>query len=92
MLWRLSFHELAWAVQAPLYAAMLFLAPRHAPIYALAIVAYIIVVIVATWPRFPQMTVPQFLSRMQNLSQTNISKDEPEENGLMENGNESSQA
>ena len=92
MLWRFRSQELAWAVQAPPYAAMLFIALLHAPINGLAMVAYLVVVIVATWPRFPQMTVPQFLSAMQNLSKTKISQEEPQENVIVENGNESSQA
>ena len=92
LLWRVRSQELAWAVQAPPYAAMLFIALRHAPIYGLAIVAYLIVVIIATWPRFPQVTLPQFLSGMQNMSKTIISQEEPQENEIVENGNESSQA
>ena len=92
MLWRFRSQELAWVVQAPPYAAMLFIALGYAPSYGLAMVAYLVVVIVATWPRFPQMTVPQFLSAMQNLSKAKISQEEPQENVIVENGNESSQA
>jgi hypothetical protein len=73
LLWRFRSQELGWAVQAPPYAAMLFIRLRHAPIYGLAIVAYLILVIIATWPRFPQVTVPQFLSGMRNLSKTKFS-------------------
>ncbi len=87
MLWLFRSQELAWAVQAPPYAAMMFIALRHAPIYGLAIVAYLIVIIIATWPRFPQVTLPQFLSGIRNLSKTKFSKEEP-----LENGNKSSQA
>ncbi len=87
LLWRVRSQELAWAVQAPPYAAMLFIALRYAPIHGLAIVAYLLVVIIATWPRFPQVTVPQFLSGMRNLSKTKFTQEEPQENG-----NESSHA
>jgi phosphatidylglycerophosphate synthase len=92
MLWRVRSQEMAWVVQAPPYAAMLFIALRYAPIYGLAIVAYLLVVIITTWPRFPQVTVPQFLSGLRNLSKTKTSQEEPQENGFVENGNESSQA
>ena len=91
LLWRFRSQELAWVVQSPPYAAMLFIALRYAPIYGLAIVAYLIVVLITTWPRFLQVTVPQFLSGMQNLSKTKILQEEPQENGFVENGNESSQ-
>lgn len=91
MLWRFRSIELAWAVQAPPYAAMLFIALLNAPIYGLAMVAYLVMVLVATWPRFPQVTLPQFFSGMQNLSKTEISQEEPQENAIIEDGNKSSQ-
>jgi phosphatidylglycerophosphate synthase len=89
MLWRFRSPELAWAVQAPPYAAMIFIALRFAPIYGFAMVAYLIAVLIATWPRFPQVTLPQFLSGIQNLSKTEISQEEPQENTIVENGNQS---
>jgi hypothetical protein len=52
-------------------------------------VAYLIAVLIATWPRFPQVTLPQFLSGIQNLSKTEISQEEPQENTIVENGNQS---
>jgi phosphatidylglycerophosphate synthase len=81
LIWRFRSLELAWAVQAPPYAAILFLTLYNAPIYGFVMVAYLVAVLIATWPRFTQVTVPQFLSGMQNMSKTEISNEEPQENG-----------
>jgi cardiolipin synthase len=92
LLWRFRSQELAWAVQAPPYCAILYIALRYAPAYGLAMVTYLIAVLIATWPRFPRVTLPQFFSGMQNLPKTEISQEELQEKTLIENSNNSSHA
>lgn len=91
LLWRFRSLELAWVVQAPPYAAMLFFALFYAPIYGFMMVAYLAAVLIATWPRFTQVTLPQFFSGMKNLSKTEISHEEPQDQTIIEDGNKSSQ-
>ncbi|UCC61700.1 MAG: CDP-alcohol phosphatidyltransferase family protein [Anaerolineae bacterium] len=67
MLWYFWSPQLGWAVQAPPYAGMIYTALRNAPRYGLMLVAYVALLIVATWPRFPRVMVPQFLEGMRNL-------------------------
>ena len=81
--------HLAWAVQAPPYAGMIYAALRDAPRYGLMIVGYIALVLVATWPRFPQTVVPQFLEGMRNLGKSRAADRaaQPEPESCVENGN-----
>jgi phosphatidylglycerophosphate synthase len=92
LLWRFRSQELAWAVQAPPYGAMLYFSLCYAPAYGFAMVAYLIVVLIGTWPRFPRVTLPQFFSGIQNLPNTEIPPEKPQENTLIENSNNSSHA
>ena len=48
--------------QAPIYAWFIFVMFQHAPIYGWMIVIFLLFAIGFTWPRFPQETVPGFLS------------------------------
>jgi cardiolipin synthase len=64
---RLGSDQLAWAVQALPYGAMIWTSWRTAPEYGLLLVAWIGLVIVATWPRFPRQTVPEFLNGVRGL-------------------------
>ena len=59
--------ELGWAVQAPPYGAILYLALRYTPLHGTLALAYIGFVLIATWPRFPRQTLPQFLEGMKAL-------------------------
>ena len=92
VLWRYRSLELAWAVQAPPYGGMLYIALCHAPIYGLLMLAYLVIILVATWPRFPQVTLPQFFSAMRSLQKTEISPEPSQEETPLENSNKSSQA
>ena len=60
--------HLAWGLQALPYGAMIWTARRIAPAYGLLLVAWIGLVLVVTWPRFPHRILPEFLNGMQNLS------------------------
>jgi len=59
--------HLGWAVQAPPYAVMLYVAVRGAPLHGWIAVAWIVLTVIVTWPRFPRETVPAFLQGMRNL-------------------------
>ena len=61
LLWHFRSLHLAWAVQAPPYAGMLYAALRDAPRYGLIALGYLVLVVVATWLHFPQVVVPHFL-------------------------------
>ena len=59
--------HLAWAVQAPPYAGIIYVALRDARGYGLIAAGYVVLIIAATWPRFPQVMVPQFLAGLREL-------------------------
>jgi hypothetical protein len=46
---------------------MIWTAWRTVPTYGLLLVTWIGFVLVATWPRFPQQTLPEFLGGMRDL-------------------------
>ena len=59
--------HLGWAVQAPPYGVMLYVALRDATLHGVIAVAWIILTVIVTWPRFPKETVPAFLRGMRSL-------------------------
>ena len=81
--------HLAWAVQAPPYAGIIYVALRDAQNYGLIAVGYVALIIAATWPRFPQVMVPQFLAGMRELGKLSDGEmtTPGEETIAMENGN-----
>lgn len=89
LLWHFRSLHLGWAVQAPPYAGMFYAALRDAPRYGLMAIGYVALVVVATWPRFPKVVVPQFLEGMRNLGRRKVADEEAraEQNGYLENGN-----
>jgi hypothetical protein len=54
--------------QTPIYLWFLYIAMRDAPQAGWAIIAFIIIVVAFTWPRFPEVVIPGFLEgiRKQN--------------------------
>lgn len=66
-LWRFGSAHLAWGVQALPYGAMIWTAWRTVPAYGFLLVAWIVLVVVTTWPRFPRQTLPGFLDGMRDL-------------------------
>jgi phosphatidylglycerophosphate synthase len=66
-LWRFGSDQLAWGLQALPYGAVIWTSWRVAPLYGLLLVAWIGLVVVATWPRFPRQTVPDFLNGVRGL-------------------------
>jgi hypothetical protein len=66
-LWHFGSVQLAWALQALPYGAMILIAWRVVPFYGGLLVAWIGLVLVVTWPRFPQQILPAFLDGMHDL-------------------------
>ena len=66
-LWHFGSIHTAWGVQALPYGTMIWTAWRTVPTYGSLLAAWIGFVLVATWPRFPQQTLPEFLGGMHDL-------------------------
>jgi hypothetical protein len=69
MLWGLGFwrhggvpRSYGMLFQTPIYAWFLYVALRDAPGTGWVLPAFIVIIIVLTWPRFPQMVIPGFLN------------------------------
>jgi cardiolipin synthase len=67
LLWITRSGAVGMAVQALPYGLMLYLAMRHAPLVGSVAIAYLLSVVIVTWPRFPKQTVPSFLRGMRDL-------------------------
>jgi phosphatidylglycerophosphate synthase len=67
LIWRFRSRALAMAAQAPIYAIMLYVALRDAPTYGALAVGWILLAVIATWPRFPRTVIPDFLQGMRKL-------------------------
>jgi cardiolipin synthase len=68
-LWHFGSAPLAWGLQAMPYGTMIWTAWRVAPPYGLLLALWVIVALVATWPRFPQQILPDFIRGMRGLLQ-----------------------
>jgi len=66
-LWHFGSAHLAWGLQALPYGSMIWSAWRMVPPYGMLLVGWIGLVVIATWPRFPRQTVPEFLQGMRSL-------------------------
>lgn len=53
--------------QAPIYGWFVFVALKESPQIGLWIVAWIILAIILTWPKFPKVIVPDFLSDLREV-------------------------
>jgi cardiolipin synthase len=67
LLWFFRSVHLAWGLQVPSYGKMLLVALQEAPLYGVLAVGWIGLTVVATWPRFPRETAPQFWGGMREL-------------------------
>jgi hypothetical protein len=54
--------------QTPIYGLFIYLALRDAPQTGWLILAFIVIVIILTWPRFPNEVVPDFLSQIRRYN------------------------
>lgn len=59
--------SLGMVYQAPIYGWFIWTALRHAPIYGLSMMVWIILVVIITWPRFAKEVVPGFLQGFQAI-------------------------
>lgn len=66
-LWQYGAAPVAWGLQALPYGVMTWTALRLVPHCGLLLVTWVGLVVVATWPRFPQRILPEFLSGIRNL-------------------------
>ena len=75
LLWFLLFallgipRSLGMLAQAPVYAWFVVTAVRYAPLVGWSLVAWILIALVVTWPRFPREIVPGFLDGLRSLVQ-----------------------
>ena len=67
MLWHYGSAPLAWGLQALPYAAMIWVSVQRVPPYGLLLLTFTGLVVVLTWPRFPQRVLPEFLSGIRDL-------------------------
>jgi hypothetical protein len=59
--------------QAPIYAWFILVAVREGPFIGLWLLVWIFVAIIATWPRFPDETIPEFLDGMEKIGKSRAS-------------------
>ena len=59
--------SLGMLFQAPIYGVFIWVSLQEHFYPAYLMLVYIAVVVIATWPRFPQEVVPGFLSGMNNI-------------------------
>ena len=64
--WGLA-RSLGMLVQAPIYGWFIWITLRDAREIGQYLVAWIVALVIITWPRFPQQVVPNFLNGMQAL-------------------------
>ncbi|MDH4135424.1 MAG: CDP-alcohol phosphatidyltransferase family protein [Anaerolineae bacterium] len=67
LMWYYRSPQLGWALQAPPYSGMLYVALRDGLRHGLWAVGWIAFTVVVTWPRFPKETIPAFLRGMREL-------------------------
>lgn len=65
--WRGIVHTLGVLYQAPIYIWFVIIALRDAPQFALWLFAWMVMAMVITWPKFPKIIVPVFLSDVRDL-------------------------
>jgi len=67
--------SLGMLFQAPIYGWFIWVALREQFVAGLGIVLWIVVIVVLTWPKFPQMVVPGFLKGMRDVIESQKHKD-----------------
>jgi hypothetical protein len=64
-LWRKGIpRTMGMLFQAPIYAWFIYTSLRYTPSTGLWVIAWLLAVVVITWPRFPREVIPGFLSGM----------------------------
>ncbi|MCA9940251.1 MAG: CDP-alcohol phosphatidyltransferase family protein [Anaerolineales bacterium] len=65
--WRWGLQRsLGMLCQAPVYLTFVFIVMRHAQPWGWGILIWLLLVVLLTWPRFPQQVVPEFLQGMRD--------------------------
>jgi len=65
--WRVGIpRTMGMLFQAPIYGWFIYISLHYAPLAGMWLVAWILVAVVVTWPRFPQEVVPGFLRGMKD--------------------------
>jgi hypothetical protein len=59
--------SLGMVCQAPIYVAVMIIAVQRAPLVAVGLFGWPVLVVALTWPRFPRVVVPQFLAGFRQL-------------------------
>lgn len=59
--------HVGWGIQAIPYGLMIYTTFIYAPTYAYILCGWILLIIIVTWPRFPQEKVPEFLQGIAQL-------------------------
>lgn len=73
LLWVLIFwywgysRSLVMVVQAPVYLWFIYIAIREPPYRGWWLVAWIVLILVITWPRFPNQVIPGFLENIRQI-------------------------
>jgi hypothetical protein len=66
--WRLGLARvLGMLFQAPIYGWFIFIAVFNAPQVSLWLIAWVLLAIIVTWPKFPKVIVPNFLYGMREV-------------------------
>jgi cardiolipin synthase len=74
LMWLLIFwhwgysRSLGMLCQAPIYVGFVYLAIREPPHTGWLIIAWIAIILVITWPRFPREVIPGFLENIRGIS------------------------
>lgn len=55
------------AFQAPIYGWFIVIALRHAQPYGIALIGWILIALLITWPKFPESIIPDFLSGFKRI-------------------------
>lgn len=58
---------LGMLIQAPIYSWFIWVAVRDAPHAGQWLLAWIITIVILTWPRFPRQVIPEFLTGIQSV-------------------------
>jgi phosphatidylglycerophosphate synthase len=67
--WRGGAFALGILFQIPIYVSFIYVLLRDAAPYALLFIGWIVVAVIASWPKFPKVMVPGFLNAVGDLIQ-----------------------
>lgn len=65
--WRGGAYALGIIFQVPIYVSFIYILLRDAPAYALLFIGWIVLAMIISWPKFPKVIVPGFLSGVSDM-------------------------